>query len=217
MKKKVFAVIGLGRFGYHIARKLAELGAEVIAVDVDPEKVQQLSDIVTHAYVVDALNEQGLEEAGVFTADTVIVSVGSNIEVSILVVVILLNRGVKDIVAKAINPLHGKVLERLGVSRIVYPEKEMAELLATSLVMGEVKKEMSFAPGYNIFEIEAPEKLTGKSLKELDLRKQYGITVLAIKRGDAVLVNPPAEEVIRKGDILLILASEESVKKLLEE
>ena len=212
--RKVFGVIGLGKFGYHVAKTLAEAGAEVIAVDKDPDKVKKISDLVTHAYIADALDEKALEESGIFTADTVVISIGVNIEASILVAVILLGRGVREIVAKAINPLHGEVLRRLGVSRVVYPEMEMGIKLGRSLLIGGMLEEIPFAPGYSIFEIKAPHRITGRTLKELDLRKKYGITVLAIKRGEEVIVNPSARDEIREGDVLLILGSEEKITNL---
>ena len=212
--KRVFGVIGLGRFGYHVAKTLAEAGVEVIAIDKDPDKVRQVSDLVTHAYIADALDEKALEESGIFTADTVVISIGVNIEASILVTVILLGRGVKDIVAKAINPLHGEVLSRLGVKRVVYPEMEMGVKLARSLLIGGVLEEIPFAPGYSIFEIKAPRRITGKTLKELDLRRRYGITVLVIKRGDKVIVNPSATDRIEPDDVLLVLGSGEDVTDL---
>jgi len=214
--KKVFGVIGLGRFGFHVAKTLAESGAEVIAIDKDADRVRQISELVTHAYMADALDEKALEESGIFTADTVIVSIGVNIEASILVTVLLMNRGVKEVVAKAINPLHGEVLRRLGVKRVVYPEMEMAVKLARSLLITGMLEEIPFAPGYSIFEIKASPKLINKTLKELDLRNRYGINVLALKRGDEVIVNPSAKDVILHGDVLLVLGSEESVQKMAE-
>lgn len=209
--RKVFGVIGLGRFGHYVAKTLAEAGAEVIAIDKDPDKVRQLSDLVTHAYIADALDERALEESGIFTVDTAVVSIGANVEASILVTVILMGRGVKDVVAKAINPLHGEVLSRLGVRRVVYPEMEMGIKLAHSLLIGGVLEEIPLAPGHSIFEIRAPERMTGKTLQELDLRRRFRITVLAIKRGDEVIVNPSAKDTILKDDILLVLGSKADV------
>ncbi len=214
--KKTFGVIGLGRFGYHVVKTLTEADVEVIAIDKDPDKVKKVSEFVTHAYVADALDEKALEESGVFTSDVVIVSIGQNIEASILVTVLLINRGVKEVVAKAINPLHGEVLNRLGVKRVVYPEMEIAVKLARSLLIGGMLEEIPFAPGYSIFEIKAPKKLSGKTLKDLDLRRNYGITVLAIKRGDSVIVNPSAKDRIEEEDILLVLGSEENVTSMSE-
>ncbi len=212
--KRVFGVIGLGRFGFHVAKTLAEAGAEVIAIDRDEDRVRRIGDLVTHAYIADALEEKALEESGVLTADTVIVSIGVNVEASILVTVLLMNRGVKDIVAKAINPLHGEVLRRLGVRRVVYPEMEMAVKLARSLLITGMVEEIPFAPGYSIFEIKAPGSIVGKTLREVDLRRKYGVNVLVIKRGNRLIVNPPADERIDAEDLLLILGSEEKVTDL---
>jgi trk system potassium uptake protein TrkA len=121
---------------------------------------------------------------------------------------------VKEVIAKAINPLHGEVLKRLGVKRVVYPEMEMAVKLARSLLITGMLEEIPFAPGYSIFEIRAPRKLVNKSLKDLDLRNKYGINVLALKRGDRVVVNPSAKDVIREGDVLLVLGNEESIQRI---
>ncbi len=214
MRARVFGVIGLGRFGFYVAKTLAEAGAEVIAIDNREERVRELSDTVTQAYVVDALDERGLEEAGIFNADCVIVSIGSNVEASILAVVMLMNKGVREVVAKAINPLHGKVLERLGVKRIVYPEMEMGIKLARSMVISGLVEEIPFAEGYSIVELEVPGHLVGKTLRESDLRNRFGITVLAVKRGGEVIVNPKAGEMLKEGDTILILGREERIMQL---
>ncbi len=136
--KKVFGVIGLGRFGFNVAKTLAEGGAEVIACDIDEEKVRQISELVSSAFVLDATDEKALKESGIANADTVIVSIGENVEASLLVVVQLMELGVKEIIAKAVNPLHGRVLERLGVSRVIHPERDMAIRLAHSLEKGTI-------------------------------------------------------------------------------
>ncbi len=212
--KKVFGVIGLGRFGFHVAKTLAEGGAEVIAIDKDERKVKRVAEFVTRAFVADALSEEALEEAGIFNADTVILSIGENVEASILVAVLLITRNVKDIIAKAVNPLHGEVLRRLGVTRVVFPEKEMAIRVAKSLLITGMIEEVPFASGFSLYEIEAPDRITGKTLRELDLRNRYGVNVLAIKRGGKVIANPSADDVVEKGDVLLVLASEKSIQMI---
>lgn len=215
MKKgKVFAVVGLGRFGFNVAKTLAEGGAEVIACDMDEEKVRQISDLVSKAFVLDATNEKALKESGIASADTVIVSIGENVEASILVVVQLMELGVKEIIAKAVNPLHGRILERLGVSRVIHPERDMAIRLAHSLLVGGFIEEIPIAEDYSVFEIHAPERFYNKSLKELDLRKRYGITVLAIKRGEGILVNPSGDEKVMPKDILVVLGRMDKVSEL---
>ncbi len=214
IKDKIFGVIGLGRFGYHVAKTLAQGGAEVIACDSDEEKVRQIADLVSMAFVLDATDEKALKESGIANADTVIVSIGENIEASILIVVQLKELGVKEVIAKAANPMHGKILERLGVDRVIYPERDMAIRLAHSLLIGQFIEEIPIGDQFSVFEIRAFEALFGKTLRDLDLRKRFGVSVLAIKRQDSMLVNPSGEEKILEGDILVVLGTTEQLVKL---
>ncbi|MDT7870975.1 MAG: TrkA family potassium uptake protein [Thermocrinis sp.] len=216
MKKKnrTFGVIGLGRFGYHVARTLAQGGAEVIACDVDEEKVREISEYVSLAYVLDATDAKALKESGIANVDTAVVSIGENIEASILIVVQLKELGVKEIVAKAVNPLHGKVLEKLGVDRVVYPEKEMAIRVAHSLLAGEFIEEIPIGEKHSLFELKAFDFMLGKTLRELDVRKRFGVSVLAIKRGENLIVNPMGDEKILPGDILVVLGTTEQLSSM---
>jgi trk system potassium uptake protein TrkA len=216
MKKKnrTFGVIGLGRFGYHVARTLAQGGAEVIACDVDEEKVREVSEYVSLAYVLDATDAKALKESGIANVDTAVVSIGENIEASILIVVQLKELGVKEIVAKAVNPLHGKVLEKLGVDRVVYPEKEMAIRVAHSLLAGEFIEEIPIGEKHSLFELKAFDFMLGKTLRELDIRRRFGVSVLAIKRGENLIVNPMGDEKILPGDILVVLGTTEQLSSM---
>jgi len=216
MKKKnrTFGVIGLGRFGYHVARTLAQGGAEVIACDVDEEKVREISEYVSLAYVLDATDAKALKESGIANVDTAVVSIGENIEASILIVVQLKELGVKEIVAKAVNPLHGKVLEKLGVDRVVYPEKEMAIRVAHSLLAGEFIEEIPIGEKHSLFELKAFDFMLGKTLRELDVRRRFGVSVLAIKRGENLIVNPMGDEKILPGDILVVLGTTEQLSSM---
>jgi len=213
-KNKTFGVIGLGRFGYYVARTLAQGGAEVIACDVDEEKVREISEYVSLAYVLDATDAKALKESGIANVDTAVVSVGENIEASILIVVQLKELGVKEIVAKAVNPLHGKVLEKLGVDRVVYPEKEMAIRVAHSLLAGEFIEEIPIGEKHSLFELKAFDFMLGKTLRELDVRRRFGVSVLAIKRGENLIVNPVGDEKILPGDILLVLGTTEQLSTM---
>jgi trk system potassium uptake protein TrkA len=213
-KNKTFGVIGLGRFGYHVARTLAQGGAEVIACDVDEEKVREISEYVSLAYVLDATDAKALKESGIANVDTAVVSIGENIEASILIVVQLKELGVKEIVAKAVNPLHGKVLEKLGVDRVVYPEKEMAIRVAHSLLAGEFIEEIPIGEKHSLFELKAFDFMLGKTLRELDIRKRFGVSVLAIKRGENLIINPMGDEKILPGDILVVLGTTEQLSSM---
>jgi trk system potassium uptake protein TrkA len=213
-KNKTFGVIGLGRFGYHVARTLAQGGAEVIACDVDEEKVREVSEYVSLAYVLDATDAKALKESGIANVDTAVVSIGENIEASILIVVQLKELGVKEVVAKAITPLHGKVLEKLGVDRVVYPEKEMAIRVAHSLLAGEFIEEIPIGEKHSLFELKAFDFMLGKTLRELDVRRRFGVSVLAIKRGENLIVNPVGDEKVLPGDILVVLGTTEQLSSM---
>jgi trk system potassium uptake protein TrkA len=213
-KNKTFGVIGLGRFGYHVARTLAQGGAEVIACDVDEEKVREVSEYVSLAYVLDATDAKALKESGIANVDTAVVSIGENIEASILIVVQLKELGVKEVVAKAVNPLHGKVLEKLGVDRVVYPEKEMAIRVAHSLLVGEFIEEIPIGEKHSLFELKAFDFMLGKTLRELDIRRRFGVSVLAIKRGENLIINPMGDEKILPGDILVVLGTTEQLSSM---
>ncbi len=214
MSKKVFGVVGLGKFGFNVAKTLAQGGAEVIACDINEERVRLISDYVERAYVVDATDERALIESGIPTADVVIVSIGENVEANVLVVVQLMELGVKEIIAKAVNELHGRLLERLGIKRVIHPERDMAVRLAHSLLMGGFMEEITLAPGYGIYEVAVPPSMHGKSLKELDLRRRLGLTVLVIKRGEELKVNPSGDEVLRDGDVLVVLGKPEGLLRM---
>jgi trk system potassium uptake protein TrkA len=186
----------------------------VIACDVDEEKVREISEYVSLAYVLDATDAKALKESGIADVDVAVVSVGENIEASILIVVQLKELGVKEIVAKAVNPLHGKVLEKLGVDRVVYPEKEMAIRVAHSLLVGEFIEEIPIGEKYSLFELKAFDFMLGKTLRELDIRRRFGVSVLAIKRGENLIVNPMGDEKILPGDILVVLGTTEQLSNM---
>lgn len=220
--KKQYAVIGLGRFGYSVVKTLTDMDCEVIAIDNNEEKVKAVSDFVTHAVVLDAMDEKALRSVGVRNVDVAVVSIGENIEASVLVVMILKELGIKYVVAKAVTPLHGKVLENLKVDRIVYPERDMAIRIAHSLVRPSIVEYLEISPNYSIIELPAPEVLVGKSLKESQLRTKYGVNLIAIKRKTLVEgmekeewnVNPLSTDVIQRGVLLVLVGLNEDLDKL---
>lgn len=214
MVKKTFGVIGLGRFGFYVAKTLSELGAEVIAIDSSEDRVREIADFVTQTYILDAMDEKALKESGINNADIVIVSIGQNVEANLIVVMILMEMGVKNIIAKAVTPLHGKLLEKMGVTRVVYPERDMAVRVAHSLLVKNVMEEIPLTDKYGIFEIKAPSIFANKQLKDLHLRKKFNLNVLAIRRGVELIVNPKSEDVIKQDDILLLLGETDGIIKI---
>lgn len=219
MPPRQFAVIGLGRFGYHVAQTLSHAGCEVLALDVDGERVQAVSEFVAYALQCDATDEKALREAGVQSVDVAVVSVGKNLEASILIVMTLRELGLKEIVAKAISPIHGKVLTNLGVRRVVYPEKESAVRVVHSLITPNQLEYLELAPGYSIAEIPVPQPLVGKTLRESRIRTLYGVNVIAIKKNDvkgeaAFNLNPAAEDRLAQGDVIVLVGKDEDIQKL---
>ena len=219
-RRRQFAVIGLGRFGSAMANTLAELGQDVIGIDGDGERVRQLADTITQAVELDATDERALRAVGIQDVDVAVVSIGENIESSLLVVMQLRELGVKTVVAKAVTPLHGRILEKLGVSRVIFPEREMAVRIAHGLVIPNVLDFIELSTDHSIVELPAPALFVGRTLKELELRPKYGLTLVAIKRrqepdaSQVTTIVPGADETIRAGDVLSLLGSNERLAAL---
>jgi trk system potassium uptake protein TrkA len=218
--KKQFAVIGMGRFGSEVARTLFENRHDVIAIDRNESRVKEVSDHVTMAVQLDAVDEKAMREAGVQNVDVAIVSIGENIESSILVVMTLKDLGIKNIVAKAVSETHGRILAQLGVRRVVHPERDMAQKVAYSLIRADVLEMIELSPDYSIVEYEAPDIFQDQSISDVNLRAKHGITIIAIKRqnGDDLRketwnINPHPSEVIKKGDTIVILGSNKDIEK----
>ena len=221
--KKHYAVIGLGRFGFSVAKTLAKYDAEVIAIDSEEERVKKAADFVTYAVQLDAIDEKALRSVGVQNVDTAIVSIGENIEASILVVMLLKELGIRNIIAKAVTTLHGKVLQNLGVNRIIFPERDMAIRVAHSLIRPSVLEQLELSQEYSIVELPTPDNLIGKTLKDTQLRTRYGVNLIAIKRRittekgiikDSWNVNPLPTDTIEKEDILVLIGLNEDLDKM---
>jgi trk system potassium uptake protein TrkA len=207
-------VIGLGRFGSSIAKTLYNLGYDVLGIDSDEEIVQSMSDSITHAVQADATDENTLKALGVRNFDVGIVSIGQDIQASILVTLILKEMGIKFVVAKAQNELHGKVLYKIGADRVIFPERDMGIRVAHNLVSSNILDYIELSPDFSIVEITAIPEWYDKTLKELDMRVKHGLNVMAIKRNEDVLVSPKADDVILKGDILVVVGQNKDIEKL---
>ncbi|MEW5865257.1 MAG: TrkA family potassium uptake protein [Bacillota bacterium] len=214
MLVRQFAVIGLGKFGASVARALAEMGHEVLAIDKDPDKIQHLADSVTHAVQADATDEEALRAIGIRNVDVAVVTIGQDIRASILASLILKEIGIGLVVAKAADELHGRLLEKLGVDRVVYPERDMGIRLANSLASSNILEYIELSPDYGVAEIVATEDFANKTLRDLNLRARYGANVVAIRSGDDVKVSPGADDRVHEGDILVVLGSTESLDML---
>ncbi|HER24369.1 MAG TPA: TrkA family potassium uptake protein [Candidatus Atribacteria bacterium] len=211
---KQFLVLGLGRFGSAVATTLVELGYEVLGVDTDPEKVNDLKNKITEVVQADISDERTLSELGAKNFDAAIVGIGSNLESSILTTIILKEMGIKYIIAKAQNKLHAKVLEKIGVDKIVFPERDMGIRIARNLITPNIKDYIDLEPDYSIIEIEALPKFLNKTLSELDLRNKYRINVLAIKRDNKFNLSPQAKDLIKSGDYLIVIGETKKITEL---
>ena len=214
---KSYVVIGLGRFGQTLARQLCMLGAEVLAMDVSNDLVQQVADDVTHAVVGDAQDKDVLRALGVRDFDCAIVAIGSNLAASVLTVMNLQELEVPYIICKAHDETHRRVLEKLGVNRVVIPEQENAARLARSLNSHNVLDYIELSEDYGILEIPAPKSWIGKTLKELNIRAKLGVNIIAVESGDKTNVSPSADYRVSEGDIMVVLGdnySLEAVQKL---
>ena len=211
---KSYAVIGLGRFGTEVARRLCALGCEVLAIDVSSELVQQVSNDVTQAVVADARDKEVLRALGLRDFDCAIVAIGGNLGDSVLATMNVKELGVPKVVCKAHDDTHRQVLLKLGADQVVIPEHEQAARLAKSLSSYNVLDYIELSGEYGIIEVPAPKTWVGKSLKELNVRAKLGVNILAIKQGDNIDVSPSADYPMSETDILVVLGDSAALEKV---
>jgi trk system potassium uptake protein TrkA len=214
MSRKQIVVLGLGRFGSAVARTLQELGHEVLGIDSDPDIVEMLSSEMTHAVCCDCTDEQSLRTLGLRNFDAAVVAIGHDVQASILATVLLKELGVPLVVAKAAGDLHGRTLAKVGADRVIYPERDMGARVAHSLLTGSLMDYIELSPEYTIMEMAAPPKMVGKTLRELNLRSRFGINVMAIKTGDEINAGLVATDVVKDGDTLVLLGSNDAMRRL---
>ncbi|NLK95410.1 MAG: TrkA family potassium uptake protein [Clostridiales bacterium] len=214
MSKKQFIVIGLGRFGTSVARTLYELGNDVLVIDNNEDLVQDISDSVTHAVQMDATDENALRSLGLRNFDVAVVTIGDNIQASVMVTLLVKELGVKYIIAKGNSDLHAKVLYKIGADRVILPEKDMGVRVAHNLVSSNILDYIELSEDYSIMEIQVLDEWCNKPIKDLKLRSKYGINVMAIKRNDNINLNPSADDLIKENDILVAIGSAEDLSSL---
>src|SRR5687767_10918898 len=203
-----------------MATTLSSLGHEVIGIDGDEDKVRAVADTVSLGMQLDATDEKALRAAGIKDVDVAVVSIGENIESSLLVVTLLREIGIDRIVAKAVTALHGRILEKLGVMRVVFPEREMAIRVAHSIAIPNVLDYIELSKDFSIVEVPAPTEFVGKTLRDIGLRARFGLTTIAIKHvsptGVRLSMNiaPGPDDVIQEGDVLSLLGSNEKLAEL---
>jgi trk system potassium uptake protein TrkA len=224
---KQFAVIGLGRFGMAVARYLSAKGFQVLAIDKDTKKVEIASEFATRAIELDATEEENLKESGIQNVDAAIVGIGKNVEASILITLNLKELGIQPVFSKAFSPLQGKVLQKIGADRIIYPEKEMGEKIAESLVSPEISEFIKLSHTHTLVEVKVPKLFEGKTIGELEVSRKYGVQIVAIKRkitytekngkigtSEKIIIAPGPMDGLIKGDRLIVLGENRKIENI---
>jgi trk system potassium uptake protein TrkA len=213
MKTSVL-VIGLGRFGASAARELMALGHEVLAVDVSEDLVNEIAPGVTHAVQLDAADEGALRAIGAGEFDHANVAISSGIEASIFATMALKKLGVGNVVAKAGSELHGAILQRVGADRVVFAEREMGQRVAHSFAVSQVVDYLDVAPRVGIVKVRPPQGWVGRTLRDIDLPGRLQLTPVALRRGDAVTINPHPTETLKADDQLILIGRDDRLEAL---
>lgn len=211
---KSYVVVGLGRFGSEVARRLCELGSEVLAMDTRADLVQQISNEVTHAVVGDAKDKEVLRALGTRNFDCAIIAIGDDLAASVLATMNMQELGVPQIVCKAHDETHRQVLRKLGADQVVIPEQENASRLARSLSSPNVLDYIELSNDYGIIEVPAPKSWVDKNLRELNVRAKLGVNIIAVKQEDRINVSPAADYRICQGDIMVVLGDTDALNKV---
>ena len=214
MKNKQFAVLGLGRFGSSIARELYQGGADVLAVDSSANLVDDIQCCVTHAVQADATDANVLRELGLADFDVAIVTIGEDIKASSVVTMLLKELGIPMVLAKAQDEMHGRMLEKLGADRVLYAERDMGRRVAHSLLSDNILDYIQLSEDFAIVETAPLESWIGRSLVELNLRRKFGLNVIAIRSNGEINVSFSPDTIIRTDDCLLVIGEQNALKKL---
>lgn len=216
-KKNDFVVFGLGKFGRSVAETLAESGRDVLAVDISEEVIEEIADTVTHAVQADVTDADALNALGVRNFDVAVIAISNNLQASIMSTILVKEMGVPYIIAKASNDIHKKVLEKVGADRVIFPEREIGVRIANNLISENFVDYISLSDDYSIVEVEVLDDWVGKTLKQLNMRAQYGINVMAIRKGENISITPGPDMVLEAEDILVVIGSNESLRTIGEE
>ena len=214
MVKKEFLVLGLGKFGMSIAKTLSKLGCQVIAVDRNEEKIQDIADSVTYAVAADVTDADVLKNLGISNLDAAVIAISNDMEASIMATIIVKELGVPMVLAKASNDVHKKILLKIGADTVVFPEIEMGTRVARNLVSGDFVDLIELSSNFSIIETYVRKSWIGMSLRSIGFREKYKINVIAIKEGNNINVSPNPNEPLREQQMLILLGENKSLKEL---
>jgi len=209
-----YAVIGLGKFGSTVVRTLHERGHEVIAIDKSRDRVQDVRDSSTQAIVADCTDQDTLRALGIHDAEAAVVSLGERMDASILVTLYLRELGLKEIVVKAISEDHGKVLGLIGATEIVHPERDTARRVARGLGLRSIVEYLPLAADSSLVEVKVPAEFVGKTPAELEIRKRFQVLVVAIKRGESLMLTVGGSERLQPGDVLVLVGHDADLDRV---
>lgn len=211
-KTAAVGIVGLGRFGMALAKRLSELGKEVLVIDENESKLRELREYTDFAFVVGDLSREALRETGIQNCEVAVICIGEKIDVSILAALNVVSLGVPRVIAKAISSEHGCVLEKIG-AEVVYPERDMALRLANRIVTRNVLDYLTLNSDMEISEVQIPDRLIGKTIDEAETRKKYGVNIIAIEQGSGILTEIDPERHFEEGDVLVIIGSKKNVQQ----
>jgi len=224
---KQYFIVGLGTFGMALARALTEKKAQILAIDISPEKVDEASSYGINAAVADSTEEKILRKLGVADFDVGVVAIGENLEASILTTLLLKDLGVKHIIVKSMSAHHSRIAGKVGADRVVYPETDMAMRLADALLKPSIIEEIELSKEYNLVEIVLPKNFYNKTLLESRIKENYNLTVIAVRRKETIIsedgstdikeemiVSPESRMVLQEGDVILVVGRDSDVEKL---
>lgn len=214
MKQKTIAVIGLGRFGMTIAKMLASMNHEVLGVDINPDIVQKISPYLTHAIVADTTDEEAIKALALSQFDMVIVAIGGNIQANLMTSMLLKEMHISKVVAKAENSLQGKMLHKIGVDQVIYPEYDMALRLVQFLTRDHVMDYLQLSKNISLIEIKMPSFMVGTCLKDSNLREKYNLNAVGIRRGEDLEVPPNPITILGEDDKLLVIGNNSDLDSL---
>ena len=217
MKEKNVLVLGLGRFGSALAKKLFEKDVEVMAVDRDYTKVQKMADSVTYAAQADMTDEDAMKDLGIKNFDIAVIATGSNIEASIEATLICKDAGITTVIAKATTDTHERILEKIGADKIIFPELDSGERLARVISGSNLLEFIEFSNEFSLAEVRVHKAWVGKDLMELDFRNKYNLNVVAFERGGKTILNPGPHTKIEKNDLVVLIGRKEDVDKISNE
>lgn len=213
-KTKSFLVIGLGRFGRSVALNLEEMGHEVMGMDRDEDVVREVADQLTHAAQVDTTDERAVSQLGVRNFDAVVVAIATDLRAAILTTVLCKEMGAKKLICKASDELQAKLLKKLGADKVIQPERETGSRLAHSLVSDNVLDFLELSEEYGISEIKLPAVWAEKTLAELDIRASYGVSIIAVRREEQIILALDAQMTLKHGDVLVLIGANRDLERV---